>query len=120
MEIYLAPLQGSGPRALVSAGGGISVRWRRDGKELFYLAGDGRTVMAVPVELRPTLQTGTPTPLFTLGLETGFRHKTRNPVFDVTPDGQRFLFGLPAGEPASSRITVVLNWQSALVARETR
>jgi Tol biopolymer transport system component len=92
MEVYLASLQGSGPRALVSGGGGIAVRWRRDGKELFYLAGDGRTVVAVPVRLRPTLQAGTPIRLFTLGLETGFRHKARNPAFDVTPDGTRSRF----------------------------
>ena len=37
-----------GGSLLVSRGGGISPRWRRDGKELFYLARSG-AVMAVPI-----------------------------------------------------------------------
>jgi hypothetical protein len=44
-------LKGSGSIQPVSNGGGISPRWRRDGKqqELFYLSADGLTIMHVPV-----------------------------------------------------------------------
>jgi hypothetical protein len=35
-------------------------------------------------------------------------------IYDVAPDGQRFLVSVPAGEASSSRVTVVLNWMSAL------
>ena len=37
-EVYVRPLGGSGDRWQISSGGGVSPRWRRDGKELFYLA----------------------------------------------------------------------------------
>ena len=113
-EIYVGPLQGSGPKTAVSTGGGISPRWRRDGKELFYLSSDGRTVMAVPMQQKPTLKAGIPAPLFTLQTETSHPRRARNAAFDVTPDGQRFLLAVPVSEPATSRITVVLNWQAAL------
>ena len=41
-----------GERHLVSREGALAVRWRRDGKELFYLGFDGR-VQAVTVRLSP-------------------------------------------------------------------
>ena len=37
---------------------------------------------------------------------------------DVARDGQRFLLNLPVEDAAASSITVVLNWQAALGARE--
>jgi hypothetical protein len=33
--------------------------------------------------------------------------------YDVAPDGQRFLFNAPAGDP-SKPITVVVNWAATL------
>src|SRR5260370_16117427 len=41
-----------GERHLVSSAGAQALRWRRDGKELFYLGFDGR-VQAVPVKPSP-------------------------------------------------------------------
>src|SRR5262249_47984231 len=38
-EVYVREFQGSGGKRQVSAGGGFSPCWRRDGKELFYLSG---------------------------------------------------------------------------------
>jgi Tol biopolymer transport system component len=35
-EIYVQPFPGPGPKTQVSSNGGIQVRWRQDGKELFY------------------------------------------------------------------------------------
>jgi hypothetical protein len=40
--------------------------------------------------------------------------------YDVTPDGQRFLINQPWGDASASSITVVVNWQAALSARENR
>src|SRR5262249_21779176 len=45
-EIYVAPFPGPGGNWKVSSAGGSEPRWRRDGKELFYLAPDGK-LMAV-------------------------------------------------------------------------
>ena len=113
-EVYIASANGLGGKTRISTGGGISPRWRRDGRELFYLSGDGSSVMAVPVELTPSFKAGVPARLFTLTNATGFRGRARNMAYDVAPDGQRFLMSVAAPEGASSRITVVLNWASEL------
>ena len=94
----------------VSSSGGVQPRWRRDGKELFYIAADGK-LMSSDVQTTPTFHAGIPRALFDphIARSSGAPFATR---YDVTPDGQRFLVnstGLP--EPgASEGITVVLNW----------
>ena len=58
---------------LVSRGGGVQSRWRRDGKELFYIWPDSK-LMAVEVKTRPEFQSGTPQALFMTDLiDTGIR-----------------------------------------------
>jgi eukaryotic-like serine/threonine-protein kinase len=114
-EIYIAPVGLPGQRKQLSIGGGTAPRWRRDGKELFYMSVDNRSVMAVPIESLRPFKPGIPARLFTIGADTAAtRERARTTVYDVMPDGQRFLISVPAGEAASSRITVVLNWASAL------
>ena len=44
-EIYVAPFPGPGSSWKVSTAGGTEPRWRRDGKELFYLAPDGKLMV---------------------------------------------------------------------------
>ncbi len=58
-EVYTLCFKGG------STNGGAQARWRRDGKELFYIALDGR-LMAVPIRIASTPQTieaGSPGPL---------------------------------------------------------
>jgi eukaryotic-like serine/threonine-protein kinase len=98
-EVYVRGLQASGRKWQISTAGGAFPRWRRDGKELFYLAHDHH-LMAVPLHTGATIEAGTPVPLFPV--EAG--------VFcDVTADGQRFLIKTTSGIPPLP-ITVVLNW----------
>ena len=52
--------------------------------------------------------------MFTLRTEAVSRTGLRYTAYDVTPDGTRFLVGLPVGEPTASRIAVVLDWVAAL------
>jgi hypothetical protein len=47
----------------ISVDGGGQPRWRRDGKELFYLSLDGK-LMATDVSIGSTLRPGIPKPLF--------------------------------------------------------
>ena len=61
-EVQLRTFPDAQNRLLVSSGGGHSSKWRRDGKELFYVASDG-AVMAVAVSDNP-LRLGPPMPLF--------------------------------------------------------
>ena len=49
-EVYVQPFPGSGGKWPVSSNGGAQVRWRADGKELFYVALDGK-LMVVSIAL---------------------------------------------------------------------
>jgi hypothetical protein len=94
---------------LVSRGGGVQSRWRRDGKEVFYISPDSK-LMAVEVKTRPEFQSGTPQALFMTDLiDTGIR--TGPASWDVGPDG-RFLFITESSIDAS--VTVVLNWRAGM------
>jgi Tol biopolymer transport system component len=119
-EIYVQNFPTPTGRWRVSTGGGIQPVWRRDGKELFYLAPDGK-LMAAPLKLAQTAEPGTPVPLFDTHVERGgtqiggFWHQ-----YDVTPDGTRFLVNTLL-EPAAGAvpapvepITVVVNWVAGL------
>jgi serine/threonine protein kinase/Tol biopolymer transport system component len=101
-EVYLRPVEESGERLRVSSDGGTMPRWRRDGKELYYLA-PGNTVMAVP------LSTGQPQPGVASSL---FRVDGIVRDYDVTADGQRFL--VDVAEPDPAPLSVLANWPSLL------
>lgn len=101
-EIYVQPFPGPGGKVQISTGGGNFPQWRRDGREIFYLAPDNR-LMAVPVlqNSGSALEAGTPTSLFT----------TRpGSEFAASPDGQRFLVNT-AVEDSTSPITIIFNWK---------
>jgi hypothetical protein len=99
---------------MISRGGGLQPRWRRDGRELFYLSADSE-MMAVEVSLSSTFKAGVAKPLFRAVIAGGstISNATR---YDVSADGQKFLIN-SARESigfSSAPITVVLNWQAAL------
>jgi hypothetical protein len=94
-----APVVGSA--VLVSSGGGMSPRWRKDARELFYQS-QGGAMMAVSVD---GSSVGTPAELFRApGIQL---------EWSVTADGQRFLVAAPSRQSAPA-FTVVVNWQSTL------
>ncbi len=113
-EIYVrefSPGQpASGGKWQVSTGGGAEPRWRRDGKELFYLAPDGK-LMAVEVKAGAGLEVGIPRPLFQTRVSLGGILAAR---YAVTRDGQRFLIISEAAEAFGEPATVILNWPAAL------
>ena len=101
----------------ISTGGGVWPRWRRDGRELFYVAPDG-TLMAVPMRVsagRPPLQAGEPVRLFRTSIVgSGAPRDSLKQQYVVAADGQRFLVNIAADEGAVSPITIVQNWMAAL------
>ena len=114
-EVYVQSFPARGGKLPVSIKGGDWVRWRRDGREMFYIAAD-RRVMSVPV--RPSagsLEIGTPRALFTIPIAP-FNSPTNvgSYAYDVGPDGQRFLAVAPAGDAASPTMTVIVSWQAEL------
>ena len=89
----------------ISFSGGQAPRWRRDGKELFYLAADN-TITAVRVSSsRSRLDIGPPHSLFHVN------PSSNGNTYDVSPDGSRFIVNTAPQERAAP-ITVVENWQS--------
>jgi Tol biopolymer transport system component len=102
-EIYIRRFPGPGSEVIVSNKGGNNVRWRRDGKELFYIAPDGQS-MAVPLEFSTQVSPGLPVPLFQTRLHTSVTN------YVVSPDGQKFL--MYVSQPADSPIKMILNWKA--------
>lgn len=84
-------------------------RWRRDGKELFYISADWK-MMAVNVSTGPVFHAGTPQALFgTEMVDTGIR---KGPIsWDIAPDGNRFLI-ISANSTNTSSLNVILNWRA--------
>jgi Tol biopolymer transport system component len=110
-EIYVQTFPELGQKVQVSTSGGADPRWRRDGRELFYVAAD-RRMMAVDVETGLRGRFGTPHALFQTHLKYLWQD-TRN-HYDVTPDGQRFLVLALRPDPRSDAYTMILNWKDAL------
>jgi eukaryotic-like serine/threonine-protein kinase len=100
-----------GERYLVSKHGAISIRWRPDGKELFYLAWDGR-LYAVPISLSQRPKTGDPASLFAIDTEARAAIHSLS-GFDVSPDGQHFLVPIVTSAERSA-IVVMQNWEAAV------
>ena len=61
-EIHVQPFPEGRGNWPVSTNGGCQPRWSRDGKDLFYVAGD--TLLAVAVTTTPSFSFSVPTPLF--------------------------------------------------------
>ena len=107
-DIYLQPFPGPGARPRVSVAGGTQVRWRRDGRELFYIAAD-ENLMAVAVDLTATSPSvGTPARLFKTNISP-IRSISRQ-QYVVSRDGQRFLI-LTDEEGPVPPITLLFNWK---------
>jgi hypothetical protein len=111
-EIYVALFNGSAGAPVgkrqISTSGGSYPRWRRDGKEIFYIAPD-RRLMAAEVSVKgSTLEVGAVHPLF--GPVSG----TASFQYDVSADGQRILAVVAPDEQGAEPLTLVQNWMAGL------
>ena len=106
-EVYVGSLPGSGEKTLISNDGGWAPRWRGDGREIYYLARNGK-MMAVPIVSSSPFTTGAATPLFQVPIVFA-----PDPFYDVTADGQRFLISQPE-RTVEEPVTLVVNWTSTL------
>jgi Tol biopolymer transport system component len=103
-DIYIAAFPSGAGKVRVSTDGGTAARWRGDGKEIFYLAGDG-SLMAVEADSdSPQIKLGRSRALLTMRTGTG-----RVP-YAVTRDGQRFLATVATDTEAAPTLTVISNW----------
>lgn len=109
-EIYLIQFPEGLQRQRVSNDGGRMPYWRRDGKELFYVASDGG-MMSVDLAAGNALQAAAPKKLF----QSNFRQGSDRLLYGVSGDGQRFLEIDDESTARESDIEVVLHWPSLLV-----
>ncbi len=108
-EVYVAPFPGPGGKWRVSSAGGEEPKWRRDGRELFYLAADKKLMVAEVKENGSRFEVSVVRPLFPIhGRKIGFAT-----VYDVSAEGQRFLVN-SLTEENPSPVTLVVNWTADL------
>lgn len=105
-EVFIQHVPRTGGKWQVSVSGGAGPSWRRDGKELYYLAPD-KKLMAVDIRINgSSIEAGIPIPLFETTVDT-YAAPNR---YASSIDGRRFLVN-NSGDAANTRpITVVLHW----------
>jgi eukaryotic-like serine/threonine-protein kinase len=108
-EVFVQAFPTPGKRWQVSTNGGIQPRWRRDGKEVFFLGPDG-TLMSSNVQSDGLFEASTPKPLF----RTNEPRETAPARYAVSSDGQRFLVSRSGASVTAPVINVVVNWTASL------
>jgi len=93
-----------------STAGGAGARWRRDGRELYYLTPDHQ-LMAVDVRPGNIFEASNPRVLFTT-CDPTFWTEHYQSTYDPAPDGQRFLFNCPV--ESASPVEVAIHWTATL------
>ncbi len=105
-EVYVERVAPASGEWKVSIDGGSAPRWRKDGKELFFVSAAGAMmVVDIKGDMKPgdTLSAGIPRQLFAVeGLNLT--------DYDVRADGKQFLVFVPQRQKQDFPITVVLNW----------
>jgi len=106
-EIYVAPYPGPGAKKQISSAGGDQPIWRRDGKEIFYVAPNGQMMAAEVSSKGGSLEVGAVRALF------GPIPPLLGSGYDVSADGQRFLVRTEAVQ-SDEPLTLVRNWTALL------
>jgi serine/threonine-protein kinase len=114
-EVYVASFPGLEIKRPVSARGGVEPAWSGDGRTLAFLEpltreGQGYRVVAAAVTTGDSFSSGPPRELFEVPWYSGGLLRR---AYDVSADGQRFLFTRELYPPTTAeadRIHLVLNW----------
>lgn len=107
-EVYVQTFPASGGKWAVSTNGGTNPVWSPDGKELFFIAPDGK-LMSVEIGSGSSFEPGKAKVVFDIAAA---RTNQVND-YDVSADGQRFLFISRMAE-ATSSLSLVINWTGGL------
>ena len=89
-EVYLDSYPTPGRRVRISSDGGVHPAWRGDGRELFYW----RDGALAAVQLSASPGRAPPTPGSRTVLFRAPYHVSLNTMYDVSPDGKRFVIVL--------------------------
>ncbi|HLG05445.1 MAG TPA: hypothetical protein VI383_04780, partial [Gemmatimonadales bacterium] len=110
-EVYVRRIEEGSGRWPVSRNGGQEPRWGPGGRDLFFRSAD--SVLSVTMEPGPEPRFTTPRVVLT----GDFDSDRNRPVWDVSPDGSRFIFTRPQGESSTRGLNIVLHWFDQLRAR---
>jgi Tol biopolymer transport system component len=107
-EIFVQSFPEAQHRTQVSTGGGTQVRWSPDGKEIFFIAPDGKLMSASVSLAGESPEVKLPVALFQTHLATGTNVIGNKAQYAVSRDG-RFLLN-EAVETPSAPIVIAINW----------
>jgi len=97
-EIYVAPFPATSVKTVVSSAGGTNARWRRDGRELYFISSD-KKLMAAPIDAAGV--PGPPRALFNVASWMDY---------DITRDG-RVVAVVREVVGAEQPLVVFANWR---------
>ena len=104
-EVYVTSFPSGAGKWRISTDGGTNPRWRRDGKEMFYLSPDGHMMSAGVRGAGAAFTVANAEELF----QTNVARRPGAP-FDVSADGERFVINTRLTSSAPPSLTVVFNW----------
>jgi serine/threonine protein kinase/Tol biopolymer transport system component len=108
-EVYVIPFGGGSGKWQVSTNGGAFPRWRRDGRELYFLGGDDKIMAAEISRQGVSLGIGKVSALFQVS-----RSVTIGAPYDVTADGKKFVVVTQAAPSTAQPLTLITNWPALL------
>ncbi len=103
-EIYVQIYPSGAKRVSVSTGGGVTARWSRDGRTLFYIAGNAMMTVVMGPDGSPA---SAPRKLFESS-------EYLSEYYDLSPDGKRFLMIRRNPGFVPRQLNVILNWADEL------
>jgi Tol biopolymer transport system component/predicted Ser/Thr protein kinase len=107
-EVFISSYPDARGKWQVSKAGGNFPRWRRDSREIFYIAPDG-SLTAVEVSSKgDTIEMGESKSLFRMHAKADFYS------YDVAPDGQRIIVNWAGEQAGHAPLMLYLNWARAL------
>jgi eukaryotic-like serine/threonine-protein kinase len=108
-QVYVTAFPSGGAKWQVSTNGGTDPKWRRDGKELFFLD-PADNILAVDLDaVGKVARMGAPHPLFhAAGIQN------QQGPYAVSADGKKFLINSGDVKEESQPFTLVQNWPAEL------
>jgi len=109
-EVFIRPLGARGGRKQVSSDGGTSPTWAPNGRELLFATGDQLSAIALDGQGNPV---GRDRRLFSVPRYEDLQFDAGNPLYDMMPDGEHFVFVL-SQSATPTKYNIVLNWFETL------